>query len=1107
VRWRGARSAILGALALLVLARCIPPVPAVAAATLAGSPHDFSSSGPAKNGLAPRGLCSACHRPHGGDAQKSWSRPLAEERAFFNQVGDPDAAPGSSILCYDCHDDNAERMGTLVDDDPPRSQWVLGHAPQNIAFTDVVPTGATSTPTRPGYYELANGVVPSSGNRGPVDGSPTGGHYWKADRSGTPSLRKGDKIDCVFCHDPHRARTGANEAMLLTATGDGGSIAIGDNLAASPNTRNGRGTGRGMCAGCHGYSRSGSPASYRAVEFPRPPATIGEHLESSATPCTNCHRHNLVSAACDACHANPPTTAGSGWSGPGDTNEHYPGGAGAHLAHLKGAGKSADDPTVYDFGCLGGACHPSTQHNQGSGVVSRANVQVAFDPAWNPNGVFSGGGGALGDACSQLYCHSNGLVENGLNTGDNGTGEEGPSGLGEWAEHGGSPTFFGATPASPATWGGRLGCRGCHGKGDPNYRQMEGTTVTRDTEVAAPAYVNAGEQAFAFPGQVFNTTGANTHFIHVYKLPARDPGGCRCHVPEGQPYPPAPGTAPPGHVNRVVDVPSCGCHELGREVVWGARQFGAAPMTTTCVNWCHGGENAYDSPGGRIVKTGSRQPNELQPKYFESGHGLGKAASYPSGNQGAGLACTDCHLGTDRSEANGSFVRPYHYEQSPAATGNPAAPLSANPYWLKAPYAANPDGLCRSCHNGTIAKGAVAHTSQAMIDSIGYAPKYDASPKCVDCHDPHGEPNWYMLYDGDAEGSYSSRTELYSGPVITKGTRYGVTRQRSDQYGMPPGPDYQSSQVAVTMTDKSSGSDFATGGGRGICEVCHTQTIYYRQNPNNPGGSHETTPCTGCHTHQSAFAPTTCEGCHGRNGNVSPGVNGVAGDADDAPNVMTVNVGGDWLSVWDGTWWDQTQGGDSSAQRGGHGDPRGKEGGDAADTPKCEDCHDIGQPEPNTHFDGVYNSLGMELPSPANALAPRPKANQNANTAHLKTAFFTRYFMGTGNDPSWQLAVDGYCYLECHKTNGVPDMRHGLDALPVPGAVALGTHLTSSTTDLVMDSDLTTRAGGQPHYVPCVSCHNPHGTTVTDTKKNAYTNLMVVEKWRSGFGICVRCHN
>ena len=68
----------------------------------------------------------------------------------------------------------------------------------------------------------------------------------------------------------------------------------------------------------------------------------------------------------------------------------------------------------------------------------------------------------------------------------------------------------------------------------------------------------------------------------------------------------------------------------------------------------------------------------------------------------------------------------------------------------------------------------------------------------------------------------------------------------------------------------------------------------------------------------------------------------------------------------------------------------------------------------------------------------------------------------------------------------IPDHRHERDTAAGDAnhwSVELGTHLTGTVPSIsMMDADLTTNASGLPNYAPCVSCHNPHGSTNTDTK-------------------------
>lgn len=285
-----ARAALLLFVSALCLAAAAP-----AEAGTAGSYHDFSFLA-----FAPAGPCTACHRVHYAvDPRGLWPRDLSDEEDTFLQAADPDYLPPQTLLCYDCH---AEQLS--VDLDP--TGWIVGDEPQDIAFTDG--PGENSPGDFVGYYELSDGSLPN-GTNAPTDGTPTGGHYWKSEPTGTPDYARGDKLPCTLCHDPHDEETGAepnkNEAMFRAEAddGSGGVIDLGDSLTASANTRHGTGNGRGMCAACHGYSDGGSPAVMWGVTLPSPSPGVPEHASVTATPCTDCHRHNFVApTGCEGCH-------------------------------------------------------------------------------------------------------------------------------------------------------------------------------------------------------------------------------------------------------------------------------------------------------------------------------------------------------------------------------------------------------------------------------------------------------------------------------------------------------------------------------------------------------------------------------------------------------------------------------------------------------------------------------------------------------------------------------------------------------------------------------------------------------------------------------------
>src|SRR5688572_19374952 len=118
-----------------------------------------------------------------------------------------------------------------------------------------------------------------------------------------------------------------------------------------------------------------------------PPADAAHSGVSSPNGCNTCHVDSagpnqtivqpslhvdgvvqVSGGSCDSCHGSPPA--------PG--RESYPGSAGAHAQH---AG-------VLGFECA--ACHGNNgsgpQHDQGNGIVVRANVNLVFAPQ-----TFAGG--------------------------------------------------------------------------------------------------------------------------------------------------------------------------------------------------------------------------------------------------------------------------------------------------------------------------------------------------------------------------------------------------------------------------------------------------------------------------------------------------------------------------------------------------------------------------------------------------------------------------------------------------------------------------------------------------------------------------------------------
>jgi predicted CxxxxCH...CXXCH cytochrome family protein len=130
----------------------------------------------------------------------------------------------------------------------------------------------------------------------------------------------------------------------------------------------------------------------------------------------------------------------------------------------------------------------------------------------------------------------------------------------------------------------------------------------------------------------------------------------------------------------------------------------------------------------------------------------------------------------------------------------------------------NSSQLCGDCH------AVKSHSSEATSSRHG-----SWSMTCRDCHAPHGTRNVWLVNE-----------------QIT-----------------PPALDAPQSPREVVFHGKA---DRARGDNKGVCQVCHTRTAFYRQD--GTGASHETgNDCKKCHNHTEGLA-STCTDCHGTAGRI-----------------------------------------------------------------------------------------------------------------------------------------------------------------------------------------------------------------------------------------------
>jgi predicted CxxxxCH...CXXCH cytochrome family protein len=1081
-------------------------------AGVTGSPHDFSTgTGPYTQSasIAPSGNCSACHIPHGADSYGIWARDLTAYRTKLGMNGsissEPNYVHAPTIQCYDCHDSHDD-TSNRIDAVPLKNDFSSSHYPQNIAFgfTKTGLGSMTEDPVAgavPGYYENKPPYASSPSSYygadpalNPSDNAQllkTGGHYFKYvdPDGGTATFKKGDKLPCRDCHDPHAWDTQWQAFFRKSWPTSIVSSRLGSTVAASAGMANNAGTrdtlngGRKLCTACHGTS-DGTPVNFSDISaqytasgaIVKPPTTISEHASANTTtPCVSCHNHNSVDVSCGECHGFPPPHYPPG-KNPDNVVKYAVTPEVTHAVHFGKQNGSGAAYSKYAFQC--NVCHANSA--MGTKTPSNHvndNVDVDFDlaalattRAWIdtvPSGHPTRFQPFTGSAYTRTTC--------------------GPTGRGGiYCHSDGHDNTAAVGYYKNVTWGtASLACSGCHGN---------------------PAYA-ASDIRYGMPDK---TDHPNTHERHVVG------NGYECSVCH---FNTATGTYLAGsraikgttnayHVNGSMDVffdpasatgsyifatktCSVSCHGSDAPV-WGTTLSGG------CLA-CHSGTEQIHKPRDDYGTAGTPNPVDSA-EYVYSGHGR-SGSNYPvSNNLPAGfsnyttapVACYVCHSQA-ASHTTKSANDPFRLGSSTDGT------LGGIGNWTGA-WADNTDLLCLGCHGNAgqrsghdnAAKGTTTIEAQTHARGITGSkynwPGSNYPWKCVDCHDPHGDGK------SGAERLMMIRSGI-NAPIDNTDSNAG-----SDAKSRTKRTDANVLPVTFnSIAGYAAGSYAAPGNGPtwGPCEVCHTQTTAYgRTKDNLASHASRTNRCTTCHPHKAGFAPTACKGCHGPDS---------VATAARAPE-----VGQYWSSSGHGKF---TTGSPSRAI-------------------ECEDCHDTGYLTSSDHkTDGSVagnppnnvNTLGWPGKTPLDA-----NTNPNANTSHLKSGYIN-------TSPSTRADVartfDTYCVTTCHAadyhrhwkpTGAAPQdvMRFGDPGTSTTSNpkqynwMTIGTYATDfyRTQGVWIDSDFRVSGlGDTANYGLCVSCHDPHGTGVTDTSGYpglGITNHMLRGNWVTDAGtFCGRaCH-
>jgi len=287
--------------------------------------------------------------------------------------------------------------------------------------------------------------------------------------------------------------------------------------------------------------------------------------------------------------------------------------------------------------------------------------------------------------------------------------------------------------------------------------------------------------------------------------------------------------------------------------------------------------------------------------------------------------------------------------------------------------------LCLSCHGEgspptydgkVVPLGATTHTGRK------HQPGDVTS--CVDCHDHYGETD-----------------DVY--PPTGNGNIKLIPRNRVSRYPLPGG-----STKRVLFRGNSGPNSQADGDGvfDGICEVCHTQSAFHR---NNPGGDHNHNPgadCSSCHSHTENFKGN-CTTCHSAGGG--------------APDPLT------------------TGGSGTAGKHTKHVTGLGIE---------CVSCHESYYLNPNhdngsTETTGLISFIATENPTANWAGDSGPQTGGCANTyCHGATDGVTT----VANQPSWYATPDALACTDCHSVGSF------IDPSVTNGTGATGKHVVHGDT-------------------------------------------------------------
>jgi len=191
-------------------------------------------------------------------------------------------------------------------------------------------------------------------------------------------------------------------------------------------------------------------------------------------------------------------------------------------------------------------------------------------------------------------------------------------------------------------------------------------------------------------------------------------------------------------------------------------------------------------------------------------------------NSSHGINCVNCHFGT--GDLHGTFL---------------------------VPRGAVQQTTCETCHNPT------GPASAKLNFSLHTGTKYSADVDCGSCHEMHNNFD-FTTTDTHSGGATAANVEW----IRPNTTKYVTGALEPALYQGP--------------TDSDAWDD-ANSPWNGLCQTCHQNTDWHRNDNSLGAGSHahniaSPNDCKGCHPHTDGFRGSggDCTGCHDTEQEISP---------------------------------------------------------------------------------------------------------------------------------------------------------------------------------------------------------------------------------------------